>query len=81
MSSFQVVLFDNYQICVHAPDLPETHGHMCGLSGDMDGNPDNDLKLKNGTITDNDHENAFGDSWIVGSTDQCFTGDDMKPGT
>jgi hypothetical protein len=76
-----VVLHDNYQICVDAPDLPETHGHMCGLSGDMDGNPDNDLKLKNGTITDNAHENAFGDSWITSSTDQCFTGSDMNPGT
>jgi hypothetical protein len=75
-----VVLYDNYQICVYVPDMPETHGHMCGLSGDMDGNPDNDLKMRNGTITDNAHENEFGDSWITTSTDQCFTGVDMSPG-
>uniref|UniRef100_A0A914VFM1 Uncharacterized protein n=1 Tax=Plectus sambesii TaxID=2011161 RepID=A0A914VFM1_9BILA len=79
--NLKVVFYDNWQLCVYVPDLPETHGHMCGLGGDMDGNPDNDLKMRNGTITDNAHEEAFGDSWITTvNTDNCLTGGDMSPG-
>ena len=36
-------------------------GHMCGLCGDNDGNPDNDLKVPDGTLVTSDNE--FGNKW------------------
>jgi len=51
------------------------NGKMCGLCGDSDGNPNNDLTTSNGTYVGDEPNgaNIFGDSWVVEDPEQTDT--------
>jgi hypothetical protein len=72
--------FDSNQLCVEVPDTPAMEGNLCGLAGNMNGNPDDDQKLPNGTEVAN--VNTFGDSWITNEHTHpaCDKGSDFIPG-
>ncbi|XP_076848974.1 kielin/chordin-like protein isoform X2 [Brachyhypopomus gauderio] len=55
--------------------------HMCGLCGNFNNNPKDDLRLRNGQTISSDA--AFGNDWKVGSGNhsgsQCSDAKDIKP--
>lgn len=59
----RVEVMDDYRVCVYVPEVPGIVDNTCGLAGFLDGNPNNDFRLPNGTLTSSTTE--FGDSWIV----------------
>jgi zonadhesin len=71
VSSFGLtVTYDGaYRATVGVP--PTYAGKMCGLCGNYDGNPINDLTLPNGTYVGNlpNGANLFGDSYVVEDSD------------
>ena len=65
------VEFDgSWLITVSVP--PQYRNLMCGMCGNYDGNPNNDLALANGTHVDGNSNaaNLVGDSFVVTDTEQ-----------
>jgi hypothetical protein len=68
------VEFDgNHYVVVYVPSA--YYGVMCGLCGNNDDNPTNDLTLANGTYVGNQQNAAilFGDSYVVDDPEQPDT--------